>query len=48
MDTIHAWCRENGIGLVGLNASPDGRTMYETMGYRPAANPLMFAAIDRD
>jgi GNAT superfamily N-acetyltransferase len=48
METIHAWCRENGIGVVGLNASRDGRTLYESMGYQPAASPMMFAAVGRD
>jgi GNAT superfamily N-acetyltransferase len=48
METIHAWCRENGIGLVGLNASQAGRTLYEAMGYQQAPNPMMFAAVERD
>jgi GNAT superfamily N-acetyltransferase len=48
MEAIHAWCRENGIGVVGLNASPDGRHLYEAMGYQPAPSPLMFAAVDVD
>ena len=48
METIHRWCRDNDIGVVGLNASEEGRALYERMGYRPAANPLMFAAVGRD
>jgi GNAT superfamily N-acetyltransferase len=48
METIHAWCRENGIGLVGLNSSQAGRTLSETMGYQPASSPMMFAAVERD
>jgi GNAT superfamily N-acetyltransferase len=48
METIHAWCRENGIGLIGLNSSQAGRTLYETMGYQPASSPLMFAAVEPD
>jgi GNAT superfamily N-acetyltransferase len=46
METIHGWCRENGIGVIGLNASDEGRPLYEALGYQPAANPLMFAAVD--
>jgi len=46
METIHAWCREHGIGLVGLNSSEEGRPLYEAMGYQPARSPLMFAAVD--
>ena len=46
METIHAWCRDNGIGLIGLNASQEGRPLYEAMGYQPAPSPMMFAAVD--
>jgi GNAT superfamily N-acetyltransferase len=45
METIHAWCRENGIGLVGLNASAAGQLVYESMGYRATASPMMWAAV---
>ena len=48
METIHRWCRDHEVGLVALNASDEGRPLYEDMGYQPAANPLMFAAVDRD
>jgi GNAT superfamily N-acetyltransferase len=48
METIHGWCRENGIGLVGLNASQQGRTLYEAMGYQPTPSPMMLAAVGRD
>jgi GNAT superfamily N-acetyltransferase len=48
METIHAWCREHGIGVVGLNTSQEGRPLYEAMGYQPARSPMMFAAIDQD
>ena len=37
MDAIHAWCRDEGIGLVGLNASSQARPLYESMGYRADA-----------
>jgi GNAT superfamily N-acetyltransferase len=33
METIHAWCRESGVSSVALNASHDGRPLYESMGY---------------
>jgi len=28
------WCRSNGVDVVVLHASPDGRRMYESMGFR--------------
>jgi GNAT superfamily N-acetyltransferase len=46
MDTIHSWCRENGIGVVGLTTSEAGRPLYESMGYQPAQAPTMFAGLD--
>ncbi len=46
MRTIHDWCARNGIGLVGLNASEEGRPLYDSLGYRPATSPLLFAAVD--
>jgi GNAT superfamily N-acetyltransferase len=45
MDTIHGWCRHNAIGLVGLNASAAGQPVYEAMGYRATASPMMWAAV---
>ena len=42
MDAIHAWCIEAGITSVALNASPDGRPLYEAMGYQAAPHPMMF------
>ena len=47
METIHAWCREEGIGSVALNASQDGRPLYETMGYAVSPSPMMFLPIVR-
>jgi GNAT superfamily N-acetyltransferase len=48
MASIHEWCRQQGIGVVGLNASPEGRPLYDALGYRAAVDPLLFAAVDRD
>jgi len=45
MEAIHAWCRGEGIGVVGLNASVDGEGLYASMGYRPAASPTMFVSL---
>jgi GNAT superfamily N-acetyltransferase len=47
METIHAWCREAGIGSVALNASDHGRALYEAMGYTVSPNPMMFLPIVR-
>ena len=41
MDAIHDWCREAGIASLALNASADGRPLYEAMGYQAASNPMM-------
>jgi GNAT superfamily N-acetyltransferase len=45
MQTIHAWCRDAGVASVALNASQDGRPLYESMGYQLPSNPMMFFAI---
>jgi len=45
MDTIHAWCRENGVSSVALNASHDGRRLYESMGYQLPTSPMMFLGL---
>ena len=45
MDTIHAWCRDEGVTSIALNASEDGRSLYESMGYVESPNPMMFLAI---
>jgi GNAT superfamily N-acetyltransferase len=33
MDKALAWCRDNGIRAVILHASPDGRPLYESLGF---------------
>lgn len=45
METIHGWCRDAGITSTALNASADGRPLYETLGYQVAPNPMMFFSI---
>jgi GNAT superfamily N-acetyltransferase len=41
MEAIHAWCREAGISTLALNSSVDGRSLYESLGYRVRPNPMM-------
>ena len=47
MDTIHSWCRDEGIGSMALNASRDGKPLYESMGYAESTSPMMFLPIVR-
>lgn len=47
MDTIHAWCRDEGITSMALNASRDGKPLYEAMGYVESPSPMMFLPIVR-
>ena len=46
MDAIHAWCRENGIAAIALNASTDGQPLYESMGYGVTPSPMMFLFLE--
>jgi GNAT superfamily N-acetyltransferase len=46
METIHAWCRAEGISSAALNASRDGQPLYEALGYCVTASPMMFCTID--
>jgi len=41
MDTMHEWCRGEGIERVVLNASTFGQPVYEQMGYVVANEPMM-------
>lgn len=34
MKVVIQWCRENGVDTVILHASPDGRALYESMGFK--------------
>jgi hypothetical protein len=47
METIHAWCRGEGIGSVALNASADGKPLYQAMGYVESTSPMMFLPLVR-
>jgi GNAT superfamily N-acetyltransferase len=47
METIHAWCRDRGIASMALNASRDGRPLYDSMGYAEASAPMMFLRLAR-
>ncbi len=46
MDTIHAWCREEGIQCLAMNASDAGRPLYESMGYSVTTSPMMFLVLE--
>ena len=37
METMIAWCRENGFADVGLHASDEGRPLYEQLGFKPTS-----------
>lgn len=41
MDTMHDWCRSEGIERVVLNASVFGKSLYASMGYVVADEPMM-------
>jgi GNAT superfamily N-acetyltransferase len=45
MEAIHAWCRQNGVDAVGLNASKKGAGLYRSMGYHSTVSPMMFLAL---
>jgi GNAT superfamily N-acetyltransferase len=41
METMHEWCRREGIERVVLNASTFGRSLYDSLGYVAADEPMM-------
>jgi ribosomal protein S18 acetylase RimI-like enzyme len=50
MAAMIAWCRDQGLPAVTLDASADGRALYEEMGFRPTTQmrlPLTAAAQSR-
>ena len=36
MEAALDWCRVNGVDLVILHASPEGRALYESLGFEPS------------
>lgn len=47
MHAMHAFCREQGIQSLALNASQSGRPLYESLGYAVTPSPMMFLALDK-
>jgi GNAT superfamily N-acetyltransferase len=45
MAAMHAWCAANGVTSMALNASEDGRPLYEALGYAVTPSPMMFYAL---
>jgi GNAT superfamily N-acetyltransferase len=41
MDAMHAWCRNEGIERLVLNASTFGKPLYDAMGYVITEEPMM-------
>ncbi len=35
MEVMLGWCRDEGFRAVTLDASEDGRALYESLGFRP-------------
>lgn len=35
MEAVLGWCRGNGIDTIILHASPQGKALYESMGFKP-------------
>jgi GNAT superfamily N-acetyltransferase len=48
MEAIHAFCRAHRITSIALNASDDGRPLYESLGYQVTTSPMMFFAVASD
>ena len=45
MEAIHTWCRDEGIGVAGLNASGQAQRLYESMGYQQMPAPMMVCGL---
>ena len=41
LETLHEWCRAEGIERVVLNASVFGKPLYDSMGYVVSDEPMM-------
>jgi ribosomal protein S18 acetylase RimI-like enzyme len=37
MLTMIRWCRDQGFAYVSLHASPDGKALYESLGFEPTS-----------
>jgi GNAT superfamily N-acetyltransferase len=37
LQTMIGWCREQGFRSVSLHASDAGRSLYESLGFRPTS-----------
>lgn len=37
MQTMIRWCRDEGFAYVSLHASPDGKPLYESLGFEPTS-----------
>ncbi|MEQ1869275.1 MAG: GNAT family N-acetyltransferase [Vicinamibacterales bacterium] len=46
MHAIHAFCRDEGIRMLALNASEFGMPLYQSLGYTVTPSPMMFLALD--
>jgi GNAT superfamily N-acetyltransferase len=46
MHAMHAYCREQGIRCLALNASAFGQPLYESLGYAVSPSPMMFLALE--
>jgi GNAT superfamily N-acetyltransferase len=45
MKVIQDWCLAEGVTSVALNASADGRRLYESLGYVVTPSPMMFLSL---
>jgi GNAT superfamily N-acetyltransferase len=45
MQAIHEWCRANDVMSLALNASRDGRALYQEIGYAESPSPMMFYSL---
>ena len=42
METVVDWCRTEGFYTVSLHASHEGRSLYESMGFRDTNEMRLF------
>jgi GNAT superfamily N-acetyltransferase len=46
MQAMHAWCLQAGYRTVGLAASDEGRSLYDSLGYRESPQPYLFVTLE--